>query len=511
MNYITEKCAVIYARYSSHSQTEQSIEGQLHDAYEFAKAENLVVIGEYIDRALTGTKDARPDFQRMIKDAEKHQFQFVIVWKLDRFARNRYDSATYKARLKKHGVRVLSVMERISDNPEGIILEGLLESMAEYYSANLSENIKRGMAENRRKGLFLGGRPPFGYVLDKESRKLVKDPETAKTVQEIYSKYANGIGLSQIIQDLNDRHVKAPSKKWTYSTFCVMLSNQNYLGSDLAEQIIDQETFDRVTARRQQNRHAPAAHKAEVRYILGPVCFCGLCGSRMVGDLGRSRNGTQYHYYACAKKKHSHECTMKNVRQDMLEPFVIRSTMDFVLDPDQIESMAKLIVDQYNREFDDSQLRDLDKRIGKLKEQLDNLIETLMDAPKSARPAIMEKMEVVEAERTDLEADRARLALTTGIKIQVPEVEAWLRTFADGDPEDPEFVQRLVDVFINSIWVYPDKIAVFFNTKNPNARKLECSDIKYSGGAEPYKSEHHPYYIFIHGIPGIIFFRNQKK
>ena len=130
--------AVIYARYSSANQTEQSIEGQLHDNYAWAKQHGITVIGEYIDRALTGTKDQRPDFQRMIEDASRKQFEMVIVWKLDRFARNRYDSAIYKARLKKHGVKVVSAMENITDSPEGIILEGLLESMAEYYSANLS-------------------------------------------------------------------------------------------------------------------------------------------------------------------------------------------------------------------------------------------------------------------------------------------------------------------------------------------------------------------------------------
>ena len=154
--------AVIYARYSSHSQTEQSIEGQLHDSYAYAEKCGYRVIGEYIDRALTGKSDDRPDFQRMIRDAEKHQFQVVIVWKLDRFARNRYDSAIYKARLKKYGVRVISVMENITDSPEGIILEGMLEALAEYYSANLSENIRRGQQESIKKGWFPGGPPPMG-------------------------------------------------------------------------------------------------------------------------------------------------------------------------------------------------------------------------------------------------------------------------------------------------------------------------------------------------------------
>ena len=158
------------------------------------------MIGEYIDRALTGTKDSRPDFQRMIADAANEQFEMVIVWKLDRFARNRYDSAVYKAKLKKHGVRVVSVMERITDSPEGIILEGLLESMAEYYSANLSENTKRGKRETALKGHWNGGHPPFGYRL--QDHKLVADEKTAPTVKYIFEQYAAGVSKQDLIAEL---------------------------------------------------------------------------------------------------------------------------------------------------------------------------------------------------------------------------------------------------------------------------------------------------------------------
>lgn len=182
--------AVIYARYSSHNQSEQSIEEQLHDNYAWAKANNVTVIGEYIDRAMTGTKDTRPDFQRMIDDAAKHQFQLVIVWKLDRFARNRYDSAIYKAKLKKHGVRVVSVCENITDSHEGIILEGLLESMAEYYLANLSKNIKRGLRESAANGTFCGGHIPYGYRV--QDKRLVADEKTAPAIRYLFDEYANG-------------------------------------------------------------------------------------------------------------------------------------------------------------------------------------------------------------------------------------------------------------------------------------------------------------------------------
>ena len=134
--------AVNYARYSSHAQTEQSIEGQLRDCYEYAKSNNLNVVAEYIDRATTGTNDNRAEFQRIIKDSDKQLFDTVICYKIDRFSRNKYDSVVYKTRLKKNGVKIHYSRENIPDGPEGIILESLLEGMAEFYSAELSQKIR---------------------------------------------------------------------------------------------------------------------------------------------------------------------------------------------------------------------------------------------------------------------------------------------------------------------------------------------------------------------------------
>ena len=145
---MNKKRAVIYARFSSHSQTEQSIEGQLRECYAYAKRNDLVVVHEYIDRAMTGTNDKRPEFLQMIEDSKKKTFDFVLVYQLDRFARNRYDSANNKAKLKKNGVRVLSAKENISDDASGVLMESVLEGMAEYYSAELSQKVKRGIHES---------------------------------------------------------------------------------------------------------------------------------------------------------------------------------------------------------------------------------------------------------------------------------------------------------------------------------------------------------------------------
>ena len=161
---------VIYARYSSHAQRDVSIEQQVADCEAYAKMNNLRVVKVYADRALSGTSDKRPEFQKMLRDAERGRWSYVLCWKVDRFARNRYDSATYKFRLKRYGVRVIYAKESIPDGPEGILLESVLEGSAEYYSANLSQNIKRGMRYNALACKVNNGSMPFGYCKGPDGR-----------------------------------------------------------------------------------------------------------------------------------------------------------------------------------------------------------------------------------------------------------------------------------------------------------------------------------------------------
>ncbi len=157
---------VIYARYSSDNQREESIEGQLRECKEYAEKNDIQIIGTYTDRALSAKTDNRPDFQKMIKDSTDKNFEVVLVWKLDRFARNRFDSAYYKNVLRRNGVKVLSATELISQNAEGILLESMLEGYAEYYSAELSEKVLRGLTENALKCKYNGGTLPIGYYID---------------------------------------------------------------------------------------------------------------------------------------------------------------------------------------------------------------------------------------------------------------------------------------------------------------------------------------------------------
>ena len=205
--------AVIYARFSSHNQREESIEGQVRACQRFAKEHDMTVIEIYADRGLSGLHaDNRPEFQRMIADSDRHKFQALIMWNLDRFSRDKYDTAVYKSRLKKNGVTLYYSDQNIPDTPEGIILESLLEGFAQYYSANLSRNAKRGLQENARKCLWNGGGLPLGYTID-ETKHFVIDPAGAACVRLIFQMYyGEQFSIGEIAQLLHMKENTVKSK-----------------------------------------------------------------------------------------------------------------------------------------------------------------------------------------------------------------------------------------------------------------------------------------------------------
>ena len=298
--------AVIYARYSSDNQREESIEGQIRECTAFAEKNGITILRHYIDRAFSAKTDNRPEFQNMIKDSGKRLFDMIIVWKLDRFARNRYDSARYKATLKKNGVKVVSATEVISDGAEGIIPESVLEGYAEYYSADLSEKVVRGMTENALKSKYNGGTRPIGYLIDSD-QCFQLDPLTVSFVREAFQRYDEGATMTQIRDWLNEQGVKnTRGQKMTYNSVQHLLNNRRYIGEytyrdivvpDGIPAIVPQDLFDRVQEKLAKNKKAPARHKAEDDYLLTTKLFCGYYGAYLCGESGTSHTGTVHHYY----------------------------------------------------------------------------------------------------------------------------------------------------------------------------------------------------------------------
>lgn len=519
---------VIYARFSSDKQTEQSIEGQLRYCYQYAEQHDYRVVGEYIDRAISGTSDRRPQFQQMIADAGSKQFKYILVWKLDRFARNRYDSAIYKAKLKKFGVKVLSVTEGIGDGDESIILEAVLEAMAETYSRQLSQNVRRGMHESALKCLSTGGTTPYGYKLI--DGKLTIDERAARDVKYIFEQYAAGARKSEIVAELNARG----SRTQTGSPFVVnslrnILKNKKYIGiyhynNDIEIEggcpaIIDKALFDRCAARAAQNRRAPGKGKGDDEYLLTGKVFCGHCGSPMIGDSGKGKSGIIYHYYVCSKRKRhggAAACPKKREDKGFLEWYVVEQAVKYALDPERIALIAERVVAAYNRDFSADTVADLERQISAAQREMDKLADSLINAgsPRLVE-SINKKAAQLDAQISELEDELSKLRICAAARLTEDQVKAWLRSFCSGDPLDPAFRRRIIDVLVNAVYLCDDKIIIFYNIKDgkqlsyidflqdfPDAPpEDECSDLMSSGSPEtPYASAYGAFDLFIQFI-----------
>ena len=462
--------AVIYARYSSDNQREESIEGQIRECTAFAEKNGITILRHYIDRAFSAKTDNRPEFQNMIKDSGKRLFDMIIVWKLDRFARNRYDSARYKAALKKNGVKVVSATEVISDGAEGIILESVLEGYAEYYSADLSEKVVRGMTENALKSKYNGGTRPIGYLIDSD-QCFQLDPLTAPFVREAFQRYDEGATMTQIRDWLNEQGVKnTRGQKMTYNSVQHLLNNRRYIGEytyrdivvpDGIPAIVPQDLFDRVQEKLAKNKKAPARHKAEDDYLLTTKLFCGYCGAYLCGESGTSHTGNVHHYYKCVSvKKKRTECHKKSVRKEWIEDLVVSETMRMVMDDKAIEAIVSMLMDLQDREnvnlpLYEQQLREADTAIQNLLNAIQQGILT-----KSTKS----RLEELEATKEELEIKIACEKLAKP-KVSAEFMTFWLQRFRKLDVRQKSHRKMLIDTFINAIFLYDDKMVITFNYK----------------------------------------------
>ena len=461
--------AVIYARYSSDNQREESIEGQIRECTAYAEKNGITIVKHYIDRAISAKTDNRPEFQQMIKDSDKKLFDIVLVWKLDRFARNRYDSARYKTQLKKNGVKLMSATEIISEGPEGIILESVLEGYAEYYSADLSEKVVRGMTENALKGIYNGGTIPFGYMID-ETRHYQPDPLLAPYVEQTFQKYADGATMTDLRDWLKAHNIKnSMGGEMSYNTIQRMLSNRRYIGElrlrDVVQPnaipaLVSEDLFNKVQEKLAKNKKAPARHKAEESYLLTTKLFCGYCGALMFGESGTSRTGEVHRYYKCATAKKHKGCKKKTVRKQWLEDLVVNQTMQLVKDDAAMESIIAKVMELQNKENTNiplykKQLRDAESGI-------QNMLNAIQAGILTS--STKERLEQLEETKRELEA---RIAEEKLAKPKVTEefIRFWLLRFRKLDMSLKDQRQALVDTFINAIYLYDDKVLITFNYK----------------------------------------------
>lgn len=493
---------VIYARYSSSSQTDQSIEGQLKYCYEYAQRNNMTVIREYIDKAITGRTENRLQFQNMMSDSASGLFEAIIVYQFDRFARNRYISATSKELLKKNGVKLLSVKEDIPNNASGVIIESLFEGLAEYYSVELSQKIRRGIGVSVDKRKIFGGQCPLGFSIDKEAKTYVINEETAPIVKQIFEMYANGKSVADISSYLNANNYKTSTgADFNKNSLHTLLQNKKYIGSyvykgeeiekNVFPRIISDELFEMVQKRMDKARKAPATTKAVEEYILTTKLYCGHCKNMMVGISGTSKTGKKHCYYACngVKKK---ICKKKNVQKNYIEESVLTKCREALTDKN-IEQIANKVMYLIKREKDTEKIRNLKHKLKKKQSEKSNLIKSIKDgASETIRNVIFSELENIENQIRLLEKELS-IENMKSLPIDLSQIKFFLYSLRNGSLDDIKYRKTLINVLVNKIYLYDDKMTIIFNTQGTSVEI--SSDLISNAESSFLESNAPPFYI----------------
>jgi hypothetical protein len=301
---------------------------------------------------------------------------------------------------------------------------------------------------------------------------MVFDPLTAPTVKWALEAYADGTPKKEIIEEITRRGLKNRNgKPFAASGLQNIFKNEKYFG--VLEQygvrieggcpaMITQETFDIIQNRLKVNAHRGAKNKAENEYLLSGKVFCGLCGSPMQGVSGTGKLGTTYNYYQCFKRRR-HECPKKHEKKGFLEWYVVEQTRDFVLTPERMERIAKGVIAEYQKEFDGAAVKKLESEINALYRKIKKITEIIIDLPKESAKSFIDELNILSAQKADMEIDLQKLKIASGIQYSEDDIKGWLKNFTIGDLLDPEFQRRLIDVFVNSVYVFDDKIVIYYN------------------------------------------------
>ena len=455
------KTGVIYARYSSDKQTEQSIEGQVHVCEAYAKQNGILILDTYIDQAVTGTNDNRAAFQQMLKDSDKKQWDYVLVYKLDRFSRNKYEITIHRKHLKDNGIKILSAMEQIPETPEGTLLESLLEGMNQYYSEELSQKTKRGMNESRLKGLYVGGPVPLGYFLQpiyedrngKQVRvayRIAVNEDEAYLVREIFDRYVHGEDVKDIVADYRKRNILCKGKDFKPATIYNILSHDFYTGvyklnnieyTNYYPQILSSEVFTAAAEKLKINNLGKNSIK--VPYLLRGKVFCGICGHKM-----SAHSQLIWRYYACRN-----HCGVKHIRKEKLEYAVIQALRKLTKSP----KMINLLVQKYTER--QKLLSVENKALNAFQNELTNIRKSIANIIKAIEMGIItastkERLDELERRQAELlmqinaERDTSRQILSE------ENIQEYISRALNALP------QQLIDLLVDKVIVYNDKIDI---------------------------------------------------
>ena len=492
--------AVVYARFSSDNQRDESIDAQVRAIKEYCDKNNIEIVKTFADRAKSATSANRPEFQNMIKycECDNTGISMVIVHKLDRFSRDKYDSAMYKQKLKLKGIRVVSVLENLDNSPESLILESVIEGMAQYYSENLAREVTKGQKENALKAMHNGGDAPLGYDVTFDKKYLINEEE-AQAVKIIFDMYINGYSYSNIIDKLNELGYKTKrGNKFGKNSLHGILSNEKYTGVYVFNktqrkglngkrnghkqkndeeiikieggmpQIIDKDIFNQAQLMMQKRKRAPGAHKATTLYLLTGIIKCGECGYSMQGNKRKDKYGNDYISYRCGCRKQKRDCNNKEIKRDYLEEFVLTELEKHVLNDKVIPSLSKRLNEKLKSKSNDNHeiLTNFKAKLEKVNKEINNILNAIISG--IVNSTLKDKLDELEEVKSNLEIEINELSLENNssqcINITEDQIKDMFRTFKDfvlnrNLPECKKFISD----YVKEVIVYRDHVEVVFN------------------------------------------------
>jgi len=492
--------AVVYARFSSDNQRDESIDAQLRAINEYADKNNIKIVKVFADRAKSATSDKRPEFQNMIKfcEADTTGISMVIVHKLDRFSRDKYDSAMYKQKLKVKGIRVVSVLENLDNSPESLILESVIEGMAQYYSANLAREVAKGQRENGLRAMHNGGDAPLGYDVTNDKRYAI-NKEEAQAVKIIFDMYVNGYSYSNIIDKLNDLGYKTKrGNKFGKNSLHGILSNEKYTGVYVFNktqrkgingkrnghkqksedeiikveggmpQIIGKDIFIQAQEMMQKRKKAPGSHKAITLYLLTGIIKCGECGHAMQGNKRKDKYGNDYISYRCGCRKQKRDCKNKEIKREYLEEFVLTELEEHVLNDNAIPALSKELNERLKTKSNDNHemLNNLRNKLDKVNKEIENILTAIMSGIMNSM--LKDKLDELEQVKLNLDLKINELSIESNSVESVDITEDQIRNMFG---RFKEFVltrnlpecKKFISDYVKEVVVYRDHVEVIFN------------------------------------------------
>lgn len=491
--------AARYGRYSCDRQNEQSIDGQFRVIDEYAKKNGIEIVATYVDKAMSGTNDNRADFQRMLRDSDKKEWEVLLIYKLDRFSRNKYEMAIHRKHLKDNGVKIVSVMENIPDSPEGILLESLLEGINQYYSEELSQKTKRGMNETRLKGNFIGGTVNYGYALQpvytaqngkqvQTATKVVINEDEAAVVRKIFAEYINGKKISDIAKDFFGKGILNRGKPFIVDMLYFILRQEKYTGiyriygnvyDKIYPPIISNEIFQAAKAKLDANKHGKHP-KSNLSYLLKGKLFCGSCGRRMNSFAGTSKSGSVRRYYKCARPE---ACSnTQTVKKDVLETAITKAFEQMLSAESNFNLLADKILETYNSKlYDTSSLRFAEKELNRVEHSLTNLIAAVENGFFS--DTTNTRLKELEQRKTEL---KALIAVEKEKEIQ-PLTREQVTKYLSYAITQPS--QTLIDLLVRKAIVKGDTVDIYLKYATDDPPVGSAHAAKYSINPERNLSE----------------------